>query len=120
VSETPCASTGPPRIGAATTDGPSDGGQWVTIANLAGNCGASSPTLTTTGVDTRLVYRSDATDFQVFLVDQADAASSSGFADAECHGSCADIQDLTDTAGQYRLKVVATDAPWEISLQEFR
>jgi len=92
----------------------------VTIASLTGNCGGNSPTLTTTGVDTRLVYRSDATDFQVFLVDQSDAASSSGFADAQCQGPCADVQDLTDPAGQYQLKVVATDAPWEVFLQEFR
>ncbi|MDQ6697839.1 MAG: hypothetical protein M3Z46_10340 [Actinomycetota bacterium] len=92
----------------------------MTIASVSGNCGASTAPLTTTGVDTRLVYRSDATDFQVFLVDQSDAASSSGFADAECHTACADVQDVTDPAGRYRLKVVATDAPWEVSLQEFR
>lgn len=120
VREAACASTGPPKVRAAPEDGPNSGGQWVTIASLAGNCGASSAALTTTGVDTRLVYRSDAADFQVFVVDQSDVASSSGFADVECHAPCADTQDLTDPAGRYRLKVVATDAPWQVSLQEFR
>ncbi len=92
----------------------------MTITKLAGNCGASSATLTTAGGDTRLVYRSDATDFEVFLVDQSDPGASSGFADAECHAPCAEIQDLTTSAGRYRLKVAATDAPWEVLLQEFR
>ena len=72
------------------------------------------------GFDTRLVYRSDAVQFQVFLIDQSDPYSSGGFADVECRTACADEQDLTDPAGRYQLKVVATDAPWEVLLQEYR
>ena len=58
--------------------------------------------------------------FQVFLIDQSDPNSSGGFADVECRTACADEQDLTDPAGRYQVKVAATDAPWEVLLQEYR
>ena len=59
-------------------DDASADGQWVTIGRVAGNCGASSAPTTIAGFDTRLVYRSDATQFQVFLIDQSDPNSSGG------------------------------------------
>lgn len=101
-------------------DGPSNAGRWVTVGRLAGNCGASSGSLITAGGDTRLVYRSDASAFQVFLVGQSDPAASAGYADVECLSACADTQDLTDPAGRYQIRVAATNAPWEVLLQEFR
>ncbi len=97
-----------------------DGGQWVTVARVAGNCGGTSSATATTGGDTRLVYRSDATQFYVFLVDQSNPDASSGFADVECRRTCADVQSLTNPAGQYQIKVVASNAPWEVLLQEYR
>lgn len=115
-----CASSGPPVVRPSVVDAPSAQGGWVTVGRLAGNCGGETGPVPLGDVDARLVYRSDASAFQVFLVDQADPSTSSGYADVECDGPCAGVQDLTDQAGRYRIKVAASDAPWEVLLQEYR
>jgi len=117
----PCAATGPPANPLPFRDGPSSGGRsWVTVARLDGNCGGSSAAFAVRGVDTRLLFRSDAEQFLVFLDDLVDVDAAAGYADVECRSPCADEQILTIGQGRYRLRVAATDAPWEVLLQEYR
>jgi hypothetical protein len=117
----PCDATGPPANPLPFRDGPSgDGGSWVTVARIEGNCGGSSTAFGVRGVDTRLVFRSDAEQFLVFLDDLVDVDAAAGYADVECRSPCADEQILTIGEGRYRLRVAATDAPWEVLLQEYR
>lgn len=122
VRREPCAATGPPTIASPQTDGPSgDGGSWVTVGSLDGNCGGSSPSsFRTRGVDTRVVFRSDAEQLVVYLVDVDDPDSGAGFADVECRTRCAGSQGLQSRAGTYRIRVDATDGPWTVSVQEYR
>jgi hypothetical protein len=117
----PCDATGPPANPLPFRDGPSGGGRsWVTVARLDGNCGGASSAFGVRGVDTRLLFRSDAEQFLVFLDDLVDVDAAAGYADVECRTPCADEQILTIGQGRYRLRVAATDAPWEVLLQEYR
>ena len=117
-----CRYTGPPKTRPSVVEAPAGAGaaQWVTIAQLAGNCGALSAPFPTSVAETRVVYRSDASHFVVFVVDLADPGAASGLADVECQGPCADQQPLTGVPGTRRLSVSATDGPWELLVQEFR
>jgi hypothetical protein len=90
------------------------------VARLDGNCGGSSAAFGVRGVDTRLLFRSDAEQFLVFLDDLVEIDAAAGYADVECRTPCADEQILTIGEGRYRLRVAATDAPWEVLLQEYR
>jgi hypothetical protein len=118
----PCTPTGPPKVTLPVIEGPSgDGGRWVTVAQLSGNCGGQSAPFRLSGQrDTRVVYRSDAAQFLGFIddIDEPDAAAD--YAAVDCGTPCADMQDLTDGAGSYRIRVSATDAPWELLVQEYQ
>ena len=117
----PCDATGPPAGPLPFRDGPSgDGRSWVTVARIEGNCGGSSAAFGVGGVDTRLLFRSDAEQFLVYLDDLVEVDAAAGYADVECRTPCADEQILTVGKGRYRLRVAATDAPWEVLLQEYR
>ncbi|WCO68279.1 hypothetical protein PO878_06005 [Iamia majanohamensis] len=117
----PCASTGPPQIPLPVTDGPSgDGGRWVTVSSVAGNCGARGGSFQTAGVDTRLVFRSDAQQMIVFVDDLDDPDAAAGYADVECRSRCAGTRILVNRGGAFRLRVQATDGPWTVELQEYR
>ena len=76
-----CRPTGPPKIASSLTDLPSsDGKKWVTVGSASGNCGGSSPSFRTTGIDTRIVVRSDADQILVFLDSVTDPGSNAGYA----------------------------------------
>lgn len=122
VRRSPCAATGPPTITDRLQDGPSgDGGRWVGVGRLSGNCGGTSPSsFRTAAVDTRIVFRSDADQIIVFLVDVDDPDSSAGYADVECRQRCAGSQGLQSRAATYRIRVDATDGPWTVEVQEYR
>lgn len=116
-----CRATGPPTIIDTQVDGPSgDGGRWVTVGSLDGNCGASGGAFQTSGVDTRIVFRSDAEQMVVFLDDVDDPDASAGYADVECRQRCAGNLILVTQSGEYRIRVQATDGPWEVQVQEYR
>ncbi|HEV7720097.1 MAG TPA: hypothetical protein VGO60_02380 [Iamia sp.] len=121
VTPRPCSPTGPPQRQPAEVDGPSgDGGSWVTVGALQGNCGAAGGSFGTSGVDTRLVFRSDAEQMIVFVDDVDEDDASAGYADLECRASCAGTRILVNRAGTYRLRVQATDGPWVVEIQEYR
>ncbi len=98
-----------------------DGKRWVTVSRLAGSCDASSPGFRLLGIDTRLVWRSDADSFVAFVVDAVRGTdATAGFADAQCAGPCSDGQAIVPPPGDYNLRVQAGDAPWELEIQEYR
>lgn len=98
-----------------------DGKRWVTAGRRAGRCDASSSTFHLRGVDTRLVWRSDADSFVALMVDASQGTeATAGFADADCTGPCSEAQAIVPAAGDYFLQVQAGDAPWEIEVQEYR
>ncbi len=121
VAKAPCSNTGPPTIAASSADGPStDGKQWRTVGSASGNCGGRSDTFRTSGVDTRIVVRSDADQFLAYLEDVNDPASNAGYADVVCRSKCSDQAVLVNPAGAYRLRIEATDGPWVVEVQEYR
>ncbi|MDQ1396230.1 MAG: hypothetical protein QOG64_1489, partial [Acidimicrobiaceae bacterium] len=116
-----CRSAGPPHAAAFPGADPRDGQEWVTVGSLSGNCDGSSAGFHIRGVDTRLLYRSDADSIAVFLVDAKQGIdATAGFADGECSGPCSINQVLVDPAGDYSLLVQAGDGPWEVLVQEYR
>lgn len=121
VTKGSCANTGPPTIAPAIADGPSvDGKQWRTVGSASGNCGGRSDTFRTSGVDTRIVVRSDADQFLAYLENVDDPGSNAGYADVVCRSTCSDQAVLVNPAGAYRLRVEATDGPWLVEVQEYR
>jgi hypothetical protein len=117
----PCTPTGPPTEPLPLRDGFAIGaGSWVTVARLEGNCGGTSPSFKASGKDARLLYRSDAEQLVAFIDDVDDPDRAAGYADVECRSRCADEQLLTISSGRYRLRVEATDGPWEVLVQEYR
>ncbi len=116
-----CPYTGPPTKPLPVTDGPGgDGSRWVTVGSLEGNCGGRTGFFPTTGVDSRLVYRSDAEQMLVFIDEEGNPDGAAGFADVECRSSCANTRIQTFRAGSYRIRVDGTDGPWIVELQELR
>jgi hypothetical protein len=116
-----CPSAGAPRTGALPSVDERNGQRWVTVQRLTGSCDASSSPFHVRGIDTRLVWRSDADSFAVFVVDaRLGRDASAGFADAQCAGSCSESQPLVPVAGDYTLEVQAGAAPWEVEIQEYR
>ena len=93
----------------------------MTVARLAGACDLSSPVFALRGIDTRIAYASDATNFTAFLLDAGQGLeASAGFADAECTGGCAESQALVNKPGKYSLRVQADGGPYELVIQEYR
>jgi len=116
-----CASTGTPQAAPLPSLDERDGRRWVTVGRLTGNCDASSGPFRLQGIDTRLVWRSDADSFVVFVVDAVQGReATAGFADGECAGSCSEGQPIVPRAGDYTLEVQAGDGPWEVEIQEYR
>lgn len=122
VQPNPCPYTGPPRTPPSVVDAPAAAGvpRWITVTRLFGNCGGVSAPFPTTDVATRIVYRSDAVHFMVFVVDLADPGGAGGYADVECQAPCAAQQPVTGAPAPHQLKVMATDGPWELLVQELR
>ena len=121
VQPTACTDTGPPVIASSLTDAPSsDGRRWRTVGSASGNCGGGSPSFSTSGVDTRIVVRSDADQFLAFIEEVADPDSNAGYADVVCRTRCSDETILVNGAGTYRLRIQATDGPWVVEVQEYR
>lgn len=116
-----CASTGTPRAEPLPSDDEQGGRRWVTVVRLAGNCDLASSEFQLRGIDTRLVWRSDADSFTVFLVDTIRGRdATAGFAEGECAGPCSENQPIIPPTGSYRLEVQAGAAPWEVEIQEYR
>lgn len=116
-----CTSTGQPSAPPLPSADEQNGKRWVAAGRLAGSCDASSPTFALRGIDTRLVWRSDAASFVALLVDAVRGTdASAGFADAQCTGTCSEVQAIVPQAGTYSLRVQAGAAPWEIEVQEYR
>jgi hypothetical protein len=110
-----------PKAGAVPGEDARDGKRWVTVGQLSGACDRSSAAFHLRGIDTRLVYRSDADSFTVFLVDAKKGLdATAGYADADCAGPCSESQVLVDQAGDYFLQVHAGDAGWQVLVQEYR
>lgn len=116
-----CATTGTPQAASLPPPDERDGRRWVTVGRLAGNCDLSSGRFRLQGIDTRLVWRSDADAFAVFVVDAVGGRdATAGFADGQCAGPCSERQAIVPAPGEYALEVQAGDAPWEVEVQEYR
>lgn len=116
-----CTASGAPSGPPLPSPDERDGKRWVTVSRLAGNCDASSAGFRLRGIDTRLVWRSDADSFVGFVVDSVRGTeATAGFADAQCAGPCSERQAIVPPPGDYVLQVQAGDAPWEIEIQEYR
>jgi len=88
---------------------------------LGGRCDLSGPRLHLSGTDTRIVWRSDATSFVVLLDDTSDSTpDGTGYPAVACDGPCAASQFLVERSGEYVVRVQATDAPWQVLVQEYR
>ncbi|MEO7836556.1 MAG: hypothetical protein ABIS21_02805 [Acidimicrobiales bacterium] len=143
-STTPDAPTGP-GVGTPPTPGPgtgsvpaspapaapaptpstsrpdSSGREWVRVGALTGTASGTSPAFRLAGVDTRLVYRSEAGSFTVFVVDEARGLdATAGFADLECDRPCAGEMVLVNQPGAYRLEVRTAGGPYEVVIEEYR
>ena len=93
----------------------------MTVGRLDGICNGKSAAFHITGVDTRLLFRSDADSFAVFLVDaKLGLDATSGYSDGDCSGKCSANQVLVDRAGDYYLMVQAGDGLWQVAVQEYR
>lgn len=116
-----CAAEGEPKAGPLPGDDPLGAKRWVTVQRLSGACDASSPNFTLLGIDTRLVWRSDAESFFTFLLDSKEGLeATAGYAETDCIGPCSESQALVSPAGTYRLRVQADGGPWEVLIQEYR
>lgn len=116
-----CPATGSPTAAPLPPPDERDGRRWVTVGRLTGACDASSPPFQLLGIDTRLVWRSDANSFAVFVVDVVQGRdASAGFSDGQCAGPCSESQPIVPAAGRYTLEVQAGDGPWEVEVQEYR
>lgn len=116
-----CQGEGRPAAGPLPPPDERDGLRWVTVGRLTGSCDASSEPFQLLGVDTRLVWRSDADSFAVFVVDVVQGRdASAGFSDGQCAGPCSETQPIVLVAGRYTLEVQAGEAPWEVEVQEYR
>ncbi len=116
-----CPASGLPAMGALPRVDGADGKKWVTVGELVGRCDATSAVFHVRGIDTRLVFRSDADHLAVFVVDRVQGLdATAGFADADCAGPCSDHQLMTLPAGDYSIRVQAGDAPWQVAVQEYR
>lgn len=116
-----CASKGAPKTGSLPSADDQAGLRWVTATRLTGNCDGSSSPFRLRGIDTRLVWRSDADSFTVFVVDVTQGREgSAGFSDAQCAAACSESQAVVPAAGDYTLEVQAGDGPWEVEIQEYR
>ncbi len=116
----PCADGGPVTTGTRPGPDERDGRRWVTVGELRGACDGSGEVFLLRGVDTRLVYRSDAEDLVVYVVDIDDPGDSAGFSDGSCSEPCVHQQPVVLEAGRYRLRVEADDGPWEVFVEEYR
>ena len=93
----------------------------MTVGQLQGTCNGQSGAFHIRGIDTRLLFRSDADSIAVFMVDaKLGLDATSGYADGECSGQCSENQVLTNRAGDFYLMVQAGDGPWEVVVQEYR
>ena len=116
-----CVSSGTPSAPPLPGPDERDGKRWVTVGRLAGSCDATSPAFRLRGIDTRLVWRSDADSFVALIVDAVRGTdASAGFADAQCIQPCSVNQAIVPAPGDYTLQVQAGQAPWEIEVQEYR
>lgn len=116
-----CATAGQPTTGTVPSPDPTPAGRWTTAGSLSGNCDAHSQIFHLRGIDTRLTWRSDTSEFVVWVVDTRGGLDvAGGFADIECSARCADQRSVTLQAGDYYLQVQASNAPWQVSVQEYR
>ncbi len=116
-----CASNGEPTTGSLPGNSTEGGRRWVTVSQLSGSCDLEGGRFALRGVDTRLVMRSDASNFNAFVVDaKTGIEGTAGFPHGQCLGPCSDFYFLTDPAGQYKLRVQADGGPWQVLVQEYR
>jgi hypothetical protein len=93
----------------------------VRVGELKGTGNASSRVFRLAGIDTRLVYRSEAPSFAAFLVDEVQGReATAGFADLECEQPCAGEMLLVNQPGSYHLEVRTPGGPYEVAIEEYR
>ncbi len=116
-----CPSGGLPTTGSLPGDSANGGKKWVTVSQLSGSCDLEGSRFSLKGMDTRLVFRSDASNFNAFVIDsKTGIQGTAGFPHAQCTGPCSDSDFLTEPAGQYTLRVQADGGPWQLLIQEYR
>ena len=114
-----CTKTGEPT-GTLPDASPLGGKKWVTVGHISGSCDVTSSSFNLKAVETRLAWRSDATNFNAFVLSKAGLDATAGYADADCQSACSEAQAVVLEAGSYVLRVQADGGPWEVAIQEFR
>lgn len=113
----------PPTSPATTAPGAVDasGKRWVQVGVVSGTSNGRSPRFRLAGIDTRLVYRSDAGSLSVFLVDEVQGReATAGFAELDCEQPCAGEMILVSPAGNYHLEVDTSGGAYEVAIEEYR
>lgn len=116
-----CSAGGEPTTGTLPGDSANANKRWVTVSEISGSCDLQGSRFSLSGTDTRLVFRSDASTFNAFVVDaKTGIEGTAGYPHAQCAGPCSDTQFLTDPAGTYNLRVQADGGPWQLLIEEYR
>jgi len=115
-----CPASGSPTTGAFPGADERDGYRWVTVGELSGRCDLQSRPFRITNADTRLVFRSDADQLAIFLLDPRELGSLAGFAQTTCAGPCAGSMVLIDKDIDAVLRIQAGDAPWSVRVEQYR
>lgn len=115
--------TSPPATTVATTPATTQPAtkNWVEVITLSGTSEKRSDNFRLTGGQARLVYKSSAGVFGVYVLKSNDSLEKSGgFTEVSCSAACEDQTRLVKTAGEYYLDVKVSRGSWSVTIEELR